>query len=156
MHEVLLDAGILSAVRLWLEPLPNRSLPAVHLRKTLLELIRFLPVEIDHLRESHIGRIVMYFARRPRETPEIQRLAKDLIARWSRPIIGDISFARSENEDKVHGTDDASSSGTATMLQSPAFRQMTKGYGAAGAVGMSVQQRKLVMHMQKKSRSKKA
>lgn len=154
MHEVLLDAGILLAVRLWLEPLPNRSLPAVHLRKTLLELIRCLPVETDHLRESHIGRIVMYFARRPREMPEIQRLAKDLIARWSRPIIGDISFSRNE-EDKVDDTTLASSSAGTTMLQSPAFRQMVHRDSGAGAVGMSAQQRKLVMHLQKKSRSKK-
>lgn len=151
MHEVLLDAGILSAVRLWMEPLPNQSLPAAHLRRTLLELVKMLPVETDHLRESQIGRIVMYFSRRARESPDVQRLAKELLSRWSRPIIGDRlaePSAPSDSFAQEHGK-------VPTVTQSAAFKQMAG--RAPEAVGggstMSAQQRKLVLHMQKKTKS---
>lgn len=40
MYEVLLDNGILEAIRRWLEPLPNRQMPAPNIRKTLLELLK--------------------------------------------------------------------------------------------------------------------
>jgi transcription factor SPN1 len=137
MHEVLLDCGILSAVKLWLEPLPNRSLPAIHLRKTLLELLRNLAIETDHLRDSQVGRIVMFFARRPHESPDIQRLAKDLVARWSRPLIGDHNVADTPRE--------------APSMQSEAFREVV----GRSEGGLSSQHRKLAMRMQKKARSKK-
>jgi hypothetical protein len=134
MHEILLDCGILSAVKMWLEPLPNKSLPAVNLRKTLLELLRNLPIETDHLRDSQVGRIVMFLARRPHESPDIQRLAKDLISRWSRPLIGDPGPEAPRE---------------APSMQSAAFREAS---GREG--GLSAQHRKLAMRMQKKARSK--
>lgn len=145
MHEILLDCGVLTAVKLWLEPLPNRSLPAAHLRKTLLELLRTLPIETDHLRESQIGRIVMFFARRPQETPAVQRLAKDLISRWSRPIMGDYDIGSSI---EYNTTRELSST-----MQSQAFKEVE---GRLGDTGLSAHHKKLVMHMQKKSRSKKS
>lgn len=153
MHEIFLDSGILTAVRLWLEPLPNRSLPAVHLRRTLLELLREMPIETDHLRESQIGRIIMFFSRRSREAPDISRLAKDLVSRWSRPIIGD----RMDLPSSPIEAEDRTSAAPPTMLQSVAFKEMTGRLSSdgIGMGGLSSQHRKLVMHMQKKSRSKK-
>lgn len=40
MYEVLLDNGVLEAMRRWLEPLPNRQMPAPNIRKTLFELLK--------------------------------------------------------------------------------------------------------------------
>lgn len=151
MHEILLDVGILSAVRLWMEPLPNQSLPAAHLRRTLLELVKMLPVETDHLRESQIGRIVMYFSRRPRESPDVQRLAKELLSRWSRPIIGD-RFA--EPSKPLDSFTHENAKGP-VVLQSTAYKQMAgrAPETSGGGTTMSAQQRKLVMHLQKKTKS---
>lgn len=178
LHEALLDAGILLAIRSWLEPLPNRCLPAVHLRKALLEVLRTLPVETDHLRESGLGRIVIFFARRSQETPDIQRLAKDLISRWSRPVLagaGERLMARTrmtlrdegrgkienddlrDHEDKDDeyeergGRRELDRSG-GEQLQSTAFKEMA---GRIADAGLSAHQKKLVMHMQKKGRSKR-
>lgn len=147
MHEVLLDAGILTAIRLWLEPLPNRSLPTPNLRKSLLELVRNMPVEVDHLRESRIGRIVMYFSQRPREQPDIQRLCKDLVSRWSRPIIGDM--------DDRH--DSPRHDNTGSMLQSASVKKMLSQQEShnVGLGSLSAQQKKLVNHMQKKGKARK-
>lgn len=151
MHEILLDSGVLFAIRLWLEPLPNKSLPAIHLRKALLEILRTLPVETDHLRESEIGKIVMFFARRSKETPEIQRLAKELVSRWSRPLIGDRSVSgndAAEIDDEGGRRLDA----TAPKLQSMAFKEMA---GRVSDAGLTGHQKKLVMQMQKRSKSKR-
>jgi hypothetical protein len=147
MHDVLLDAGILTAVKMWLEPLPNRSLPAISLRRSLLELIKMLPVETDHLRESQIGRIVLYFSRRQKEAPDVQRLAKELIARWSRPVVGDrvgmsVSGMDAREEESVQPV----------MLQSESFREG----GGREMAGLTPQHKKLVMHMQKKAKGKKS
>lgn len=176
LHETLLDAGILLAIRSWLEPLPNRCLPAVHLRKALLEALRTLPVETDHLRESGLGRIVIFFARRPQETPDIQRLAKDLVSRWSRPMLagaderlmsrvrmagraeeggeieGDPRAHDNEDEHVERGGRRELDRPGGEQLQSAAFKEMA---GRISDAGLSAHQKKLVMHLQKKGRSKR-
>lgn len=143
MHDYLLDCGILSAVRLCMEPMSNRSLPAVNLRKTLLEVLKSLPIDTDHLRESGIGRIVLFFANRKKENPEVQRLSKDLISRWSRPIVGDVPH----NEGS---TESVTTREGPRMLQSRAFELAER-----GDIDMSPQHKKMLMHLQKKAKSKK-
>lgn len=147
MHEVLLDNGILGSVRLWLEPLANRSLPSASLRKILLEVLRTMPVETDHLRESGVGRIIMYFARREKEVPEVQRIAKELISRWSRPIIGDVG-----NQEERTNTD--SSNVSSQVIRSMAFRQMEG--RLQDASGTLSQHRRLAAHLQKKAKTRKS
>lgn len=156
MHEALLDCGVLGAIRQWLEPLPNRSLPAVGLRRALLEVLKSLPVETDHLRESGIGKIVLFFARRLKEAPEVRRVAKDLVSRWSRPIIGDCSF-RSSAADVAgqRGSEGGSRAGVSasmSMLQSPAYRAMA---GKASDPNLASPHHKLAMHMQKRAHTKR-
>lgn len=156
MHEVLLDCGILSAVRLWMEPLPNRSLPAPHLRRSLLELLRDLPIETDHLRESGIGRIVMFFAQRPKESPDIQRLARELVSRWSRPIIGDRRPAAAGSPsaaDMVDDGDEMTVAAAPAMLQSTAYRKLSERQLESAVGPLSSQHKKMVLHMQKRTRS---
>jgi len=147
LQDVLLDSGVLSVVREWLEPLPDYSMPVDHIRKALLELLRSLPIETDHLRESRLGHIVMFMAQRPGENPEIQRLAKELVSRWSRPIIG----VRSSEQDGEEFRE------APTVMQSAAYREV---YGRASLGGAAVEavaspgstHYKLAMRMQKKAR----
>ncbi|KAG5438190.1 hypothetical protein PCANB_003041 [Pneumocystis canis] len=58
--ESILDNNLLEVVRIWLEPLPDRSLPALNIQKVLFSALSRLPIQTEHLRES---------------------------AEWSRPII---------------------------------------------------------------------
>ncbi|KAJ1973111.1 Transcription factor iws1 [Dimargaris xerosporica] len=86
-QDQLLEGGILDAVRAWLEPLDDGALPALDIQVELFEFIEKLPIRTEHLRESGLGRIVMFFSKCPRVDPRIQRKAEDLVLKWSRPII---------------------------------------------------------------------
>lgn len=160
LHEVLLDAGILSAIRLWLEPLPNRILPADRLRKSLLDVLKLMPIETDHLRESGIGRIVMFFARRAQETPEIQRLAKELVARWSRPLVagtratGTTRMEDEEEEEEERIIEKSISSRTLHSAQL-VEKELRGGMGPLEGE-LSGTRKKLMQHLlQKKTKSKR-
>ena len=55
-----------------------------------------MPIESVHLRESGLGRIVMFYAHPPtncalalqQDPAEIQRIARELIVTWSKPYLG--------------------------------------------------------------------
>lgn len=101
LQEFLLDNRILEAIRRWLEPLPNGTLPSVDLRVAMLEGLEALSPLIDTqlLRESRVGRIVMFFSIRPGEYPPIRRLASSLVTAWSRPIVGQSADFRASRQD---------------------------------------------------------
>ena len=93
--EDYLEAGILLAIKKWLEPLPDKSLPNVRIRNSLLKsLADFQPNE-DQLRESGIGRIVNYLSYSPKETQENRRAASLLVDSWAR-----VAFNLQENESR--------------------------------------------------------
>lgn len=94
LSDVLLDNGILESIRRWLEPSRTTGmLPTASLRISLLRSLKLLPIELVHLRESGLGRIVMFYARPPRavqaalssDPPELQKLAKELVTLWTKP-----------------------------------------------------------------------
>ncbi|CAG8716433.1 12251_t:CDS:2, partial [Racocetra fulgida] len=67
MVDALLDNNILDAIRYWLEPLPDRSLPSITLQEQLLCVLD---------KES------------PRSTEHIKRMATNLVNKWGQPILG--------------------------------------------------------------------
>ncbi len=144
-HEALLDNNLLTAIRAWLEPLPNRSLPAPNIRKTLLESLKTLPIETVHLRESGLGRIVHFFSQRPGELEDIRRLSTELVATWSRPIIERKSASNHEGED---------TSRSAMVIQSESLKKgIRKRYSGVGIE--TAKQKKIVQNLSKKrSKSK--
>lgn len=85
---VALDGQILMPIRRWLEPLPNRSLPAYNVQKLMFEILAKLKPQVEHLRESGIGRIVMFYTKDSRPEISIKREAQRLVREWSRPILG--------------------------------------------------------------------
>ncbi|KAL1925679.1 uncharacterized protein VTP21DRAFT_562 [Calcarisporiella thermophila] len=87
LHEYVLDNNLLEAVRMWLEPLPDRSLPSLDIQMELLKALDTLPIRTEHLKESRLGRIVMFYAKVKRVDYRVQRLAQNLVYKWSRPII---------------------------------------------------------------------
>lgn len=82
----LIDCGVLHALRKWLEPLPDKTLPNIRIREALLRGLEHLPVSEGHLQESRIGRIVMFLLKNEAETTANKVLAKKLIDKWSRPV----------------------------------------------------------------------
>jgi transcription factor SPN1 len=44
-------------------------------------------IDSSVLKESGLGRVVLFYTKCKRVTPEIQRIANGLVSKWSRPII---------------------------------------------------------------------
>lgn len=92
MQDLILDNGLLDTIRLWLEPLPDRSLPSLDIQVAMLDILDRLPISGEHLRESGVGKIVYFYTKSPRIEQHIKRKADQLVAKWSRLVI-----KRSEN-----------------------------------------------------------
>ena len=88
LAQSIIDNHLLTGVRRWLEPLPDRSLPALNIQLDffpILQKMEFIDSEV--LKESGLGRIVLFYTKCKRVTPEIARIAEWLVSAWSRPII---------------------------------------------------------------------
>ncbi|PPQ83790.1 hypothetical protein CVT26_004880 [Gymnopilus dilepis] len=88
LAQSMIDNNLLEAVRRWLEPLPDRSLPALNIQRELFNIIKKMEfIDSAVLKESGLGRIVLFYTKCKRVTPDISRIANDLVSTWSRPII---------------------------------------------------------------------
>lgn len=88
LADTILDNNLLQSVRIWLEPLPDGSLPSFEIQKSLLGALNDLPIKSEHLKESGLGRVVIFYTKSKRVEPQLARLAEKLVAEWTRPIIG--------------------------------------------------------------------
>lgn len=88
LADTILDNNLLQSVRIWLEPLPDGSLPSFEIQKSLFSAINNLPIKTEHLKESGLGRVMIFYTKSKRVEPQLARLAEKLIAEWTRPIIG--------------------------------------------------------------------
>lgn len=88
LADTILDNNLLQSVRIWLEPLPDGSLPSFEIQKSLFSAINSLPIKTEHLKESGLGRVMIFYTKSKRVEPQLARLAEKLIAEWTRPIIG--------------------------------------------------------------------
>lgn len=84
---LILDNNLLEAVRLWLEPLPDASMPAYQIQKDLLQLLTSLPIKTDHLVASGIGKVLVFYQRSNRTEPNLKKIVDKLIGEWTRPIL---------------------------------------------------------------------
>ncbi len=88
LADSILDNNLLESIRLWLEPLPDASLPAYSIQKELFNSIVKLPIKTIHLRESGLGKVMIFYQRSKRVELSIKRIADKLVGDWTRPIMG--------------------------------------------------------------------
>ena len=82
----------------WLEPLPDRSLPALDIQKEFFPILKKMDfIDSNVLKEAKLGRVVLFYTKCKRVTPDIQRAANDLVSAWSRPIIKRSASYRDRN-----------------------------------------------------------
>lgn len=88
LYDSILDNNLLEAVRIWLEPLPDASLPSFEIQKTLLSELVKLPIKTIHLRESGLGKVMLFYQKSKKVDTSLKRIAEKLIGDWTRPVMG--------------------------------------------------------------------
>ena len=79
--------GGLNEIRLWLEPLPDKSLPNQKLKKVLLELLYILRIRKADLLNSNVGKIVHFYCKNSHEAKDVRKLAGNVMRKWMSVII---------------------------------------------------------------------
>jgi transcription factor SPN1 len=81
------DINLLEAVRFFLEPLSDGSLPAYQIQRDLFNALGKLPISKDSLVASGIGKVALFYTRSKRPEDSIKRQAEKLLSDWMRPIL---------------------------------------------------------------------
>nr|ABR16991.1 unknown [Picea sitchensis] len=92
LQQEFLDRGVLSVLKNWLEPLPDKCLPNTNVRTAVLKILTDLPIDVEQydrreqLKKSGLGKVIMFLSKSDEETTSNKKLARDLVDKWSRPI----------------------------------------------------------------------
>ncbi|KIV92243.1 hypothetical protein PV10_06700 [Exophiala mesophila] len=81
------ETNLLEAVRFFLEPLTDGSLPAYNIQRELFAALAKLPMNKETLISSGIGKVILFYRKSKRPEPIIKRQATKLMEEWSRPIL---------------------------------------------------------------------
>lgn len=81
------EINLLEAVRFFLEPLDDGSMPAYNIQRDLLTALTKLPINKDALIASGIGKVIVFYTKSKRTERRIKEMAEKLLAEWTRPIL---------------------------------------------------------------------
>ncbi|WFD19705.1 Transcription factor iws1 [Malassezia caprae] len=87
LQQAIMDNNLLEGVKRWLEPLPDRSLPALNIQRELFGVLESMSIDTISLKMSGLGRVVVFYSLCKRVEPSIRRIAEQLIESWTRPIL---------------------------------------------------------------------
>jgi len=88
LTQSIIDNNLLEGVRRWLEPLPDRSLPALDIQREFFPILKKMEfIDSNVLKESKLGRVILFYTKSKRVSAPISRAANELVSAWSRPII---------------------------------------------------------------------
>ena len=83
----LLEHNVLNVLADWISPLPSKALPCLQIREGILKMLGEFPtIEKSYLKQSGIGKAVMYLYKHPDETNANRKRAGELIHGWFRTI----------------------------------------------------------------------
>ncbi|KAF7316745.1 TFIIS N-terminal domain-containing protein [Mycena chlorophos] len=109
LSQSMIDNNLFEAVTRWLEPLRHdKSLPSLNIQREFFPILRKMDfIDTNVLKESGLGKIVMFYTKTKRATPEISRTARELVDTWSRPIIKRSASFRDRRIPTAHMSSDA-------------------------------------------------
>ncbi|EPQ26043.1 uncharacterized protein PFL1_06496 [Pseudozyma flocculosa PF-1] len=87
LQQSILDNNLLEGVKRWLEPLPDKSLPALNIQNQFFQILEKMSIDTISLKMSGLGKVVVFYSMCPRVEPRIKRIAEHLIEVWSRPVL---------------------------------------------------------------------
>ncbi|KAJ7067057.1 transcription factor iws1 [Mycena amicta] len=107
LSQSMVDNNLFEAVTRWLEPLRHdKSLPSLNIQREFFPILKRMDfIDTSVLKESGLGKIVMFYTKCKRVTPDIGRIARELVDTWSRPIIKRSASFRDRLIPTVHTTD---------------------------------------------------
>lgn len=86
-QEAFIKMGILKRLKVWLEPLPDQSLPNQKVKKAILDLLAQLRVSKIDLLESGVGKIVHFYSKNSREAVDVRKTARAIVKKWKAMIV---------------------------------------------------------------------
>lgn len=87
LQQSILDNNLLEGVKRWLEPLPDKSLPALNIQHQFFQILMRMTIDTISLKMSGLGKVVVFYSMCSRVEPAIKRSAEHLIEIWSRPVL---------------------------------------------------------------------
>lgn len=87
LQQSILDNNLLEGVKRWLEPLPDKSLPALNIQHQFFQILERMTIDTISLKMSGLGKVVVFYSLCTRVEPKIKRSAEHLIEIWSRPVL---------------------------------------------------------------------
>lgn len=83
---IFLDESGLDVINSFICPLPDNSWPLSSVRSKLLEVIYKLPVQVEHLRATKLGRTLAHLSLSKNEFVDNKKLIQLIKDKWSRII----------------------------------------------------------------------
>lgn len=74
-----MDNNLLEGVKRWLEPLPDKSLPALNIQRQFFAILEKMQIDTISLKMSGLGKVVVFYSMCPRVEAPIRRSAYHLI-----------------------------------------------------------------------------
>lgn len=87
LQQSILDNNLLEGVKRWLEPLPDKSLPALNIQHQFFQILERMTIDTISLKMSGLGKVVVFYSMCSRVEPKIKRSAEHLIGKSPTPLL---------------------------------------------------------------------